>query len=498
MGVRLAVAAFAAVVLASGARAAPPHLHLLSSGRIAADLAAGRSVVDDHASIAGDVDLRHARQPGQYTERVRGLFVCTSCRFVGSIVARYVVFDRGIDLTGSTIAGSLDLHGSSFREPALFGGVRQTGGSVDFGFTSFDDLAVFRGATFEAESSFASAQFRSVARFGNATFGRRASFDDAIFSDDALFSGATFTGLAGFSGALLGSVTDFRNAKFLAGATFEEASLLGRAEFSRALMVGTTKFLETRFGSDVLFIGTNFSPTTGAIDPSVQFENATAQGRIDLADARLSGSATFNNVDAGRLSFLGMEFNDPSSKLGLTDLAAKEVALDSSEVSRVDAAKKRNILDTAEETAKSSGDLRLANDLHYRIQTMASNEDWWLWRILDHAFYRGVAGYFVVPFRPLYWLLGLVLVAAALRTWRLRRAPPRRLPSRSAGARLRRGKDVFVHALEATLLRRERLANEPPPLRRLELAVYAALVGCFLLALANTNPTLRDMVDAVL
>jgi len=320
MGVRLAVAAFAAVVLASGARAAPPHLHLLSSGRIAADLAAGRSVVDDHASIAGDVDLRHARQPGQYTERVRGLFVCTSCRFVGSIVARHVVFDRGIDLTGSTIAGSLDLHGSSFREPALFGGVRQTGGSVDFGFTSFDDLAVFRGATFEAESSFASAQFRSVARFGNATFGRRASFDDAIFSDDALFSGATFTGLAGFSGALLGSVTDFRNAKFLAGATFEEASLLGRAEFSRALMVGTTKFLETRFGSDVLFIGTNFSPTTGAIDPSVQFENATAQGRIDLADARLSGSATFNNVDAGRLSFLGMEFNDPSSKLGLTDL----------------------------------------------------------------------------------------------------------------------------------------------------------------------------------
>jgi uncharacterized protein YjbI with pentapeptide repeats len=363
----------------------------------------------------------------------------------------------------------------------------------------FDDLAVFRGASFAADAIFSSAQFRSVARFGNATFGRSAAFDDAIFSGEALFSGTTFTGTAVFDGAALGSVSDFRDAKFLAGATFEEANLLGRAEFSRALMVGQTMFQETRFGGDALFLGTNFLPSK-ELPRSVLFENATAQGRIDLTGAVLSGFASFYNVDAARLSFRGMEFREPPpARLGLTQIAAKEVALDFGDVGRLDApGEERGILHSAEETWKSSGNLRLANQFHYRIQSMASNEEWWPWRILDHAFYRGVAGYFVVPFRPLYWLLGLVLVAAALRTWRLRRAPARKLPSRSPGVRFRRGKDVFVRALEATLLRRERLANEPPPLRRLELAVYTVLLGCFLLALANTNPTLRDMVDTVL
>jgi hypothetical protein len=40
--------------------------------------------------------------------------------------------------------------------------------------------------------------------------------------------------------------------------------------------------------------------------------------------------------------------------------------------------------------------------------------------------------------------------------------------------------------------------EQKPPLRRVELTVYAALLGCFLLSLANTNPTLRQMVEGLL
>jgi hypothetical protein len=181
---------------------------------------------------------------------------------------------------------------------------------------------------------------------------------------------------------------------------------------------------------------------------------------------------------------------------------ANDVFLDLADARHLDAggsADERAILHTAEETAKSAGNLGLANDIHYRIQEIARGDDVWPRRIADHAFYRGMAGYFVRPFRPLYWLLGLVVFATSLRALRAFRVRDKTAPTmknRTPG-RLRRAWDSFVYALEETLTRRGQVPAEPKPLRRLEVAVYAVLLGCFLLAVANTNPTLRDMVDAI-
>jgi hypothetical protein len=192
-------------------------------------------------------------------------------------------------------------------------------------------------------------------------------------------------------------------------------------------------------------------------------------------------------------------------------------------------ADERAILHTAEETAKSSGKLGLANDIHYRIQEIARGDDVWPRLIADHMFYRGMAGYFVRPFRPLYWLLGLVLFAASLRALRAYRGRDKAAPDskdlspgaseqgaaspdaagqkaakpvvsgeRASPGGVRGAWLVFVHALEYTLTRRGEVPAEPRPLRRLELIVYAVLLTCFLLALANTNSTLRDMVDAII
>jgi hypothetical protein len=484
---RAVVAALAALGLAPGAPAAAPHG--VSPAEIERDLAAGRPVVEEDATIQGDVDLiKYAGRMKRYPGNIESLFVCNRCTFAGSLIAPHVVFERGIDLSGSRIKGSLNLRGALFREPALFGGAGKPtdfGGNADFTFAVFDDLAVFRGARFAADARFTSAQFRSVARFSRAEFDRSSSFGDGIFAADALFAGAIFNGNARFDDAVFGRVSDFRKASFLAGATFSEASFLGRAEFSRALINHEVSFDDARFGSDALFLGTNFGEDT----PAVLFENTAARGRIDLQESVLGGSATFNQVTARSLSFDGMTYRRSSSKLNMTGVVATDVSLGVAGVQHLFApADELAILHSAEETAKSAGNLGLANDLHYRIQDIASRNDGWLRRIADHAFYRGVAGYLVRPFRPLLWLFGLVLFAASLRALRLK--------SRTPG-RLRRAWLEFVHALEATIMRRERVADEPPPLRRVELTVYAVLFGGFLLALANTNPTLRDMVNAI-
>jgi Pentapeptide repeats (9 copies) len=495
---RFAVAAgVAAVVLFPGTSAA--RQQTIPHREIERDLVAGRSVVEQGATIEGDVDLSaYATETKGSVGKIGGVFVCNGCTFDGSIVAHHVVFDRGIDLSASRIKCAVNMQGATFN-----------------------DLARFRGTIFEQEARFSAAQFRSVARFSDATFNHTAFFGDAVFAAEVFFVGATFHAI-GFTGTVFRSVSDFRRTLFNAGATFSEVSFLGRAEFSRAAFNGDAAFEGVRFGSDALFVEAGFLG-------SATFEYAAARGEIDLEEATLKESAQFNHVSVRSLPLEGIDYGSSSSKLQMTNgVVASDISLGLPEVRHLDAGDdvRRAILHTAEDTAKSAGNLSLANDLHYRLQNMASKGDVWPRRIVDHAFYRGVAGYFVVPFRPLYWLGGLVAVAAIIR-WRFKgrkQEPGERLivieghthgrtGSWGAARRfrrawrgfwseleitpLRRSWLEFWNALEATVLRRERVANEPPPLRRLELTVYAVLLACFLLALANANPTLRDMVDAI-
>jgi hypothetical protein len=488
---RLAVAGTAAAaVVAPSAHAAQPHT--VSAERIERGLIAGRAVIEDNATIHGDVNLHN------YAGTIENSFVCNRCTFDRAIILPHAVFKRGIDLSGSTIKGTLRLGGALFKEPALFKET-QLRGQTDFAFAAFDDLAFFRGSTFDSRANFTSAQFRSVARFGAAAFGSSSSFDEALFADQALFTQTKFVGVARFPDTVFGSASDFRGASFLAGrggkpgmpgAIFSNANFVGRAEFSNAVLPHEAVFDGARFGSDALFVAT----TLGADTPAVSFENTAVGGLIDLRRLNepdeFNGSVQFRNVSADALVFDEIRYG-PSAEIHMDNVGANKVSLTIYDERHLDAAspEERKILHTAEETAKSAGNLRLANDLHYRIQEIARGEEVWPQRILDHAFYRGVAGYFVRPFRPLYWLLGLVIFAAVVRAqrWKTRKPGP-----------VRRAWLRFVYALEYTITRRGDVPVEPKPLRRLELTAYAVLLACFLVALANANATLRDMVDAII
>lgn len=514
MNVRLAViGALAAVVVVPSARAAVPHT--LSPERIERDLIAGRAVVDHNAVIPGTVDLH------DYAGKIKNSFVCNGCTFKGGVIAPHVVFEREVDLSESTVNGALDLHGAVFREPTLF---KQTAfqGKTDFAFATFNDLGFFRESTFANSADFTSAQFHSVARFGKATFGSDDFFDEALFAAPALFTETRFVKVANFSAAAFGNASDFRGAFFLAGeggrpgkpaAFFTNANFAGRTEFSNALFSHEAKFDGARFGSDALFIATRL----GSDEPALLFENTAVGGRIDLRRLNepdeFDGSVQFHNVSADALVFDEIRYG-PSGKLTMDDVGAKDVFLDIYDERHVDATSidEQRLLHTAEETAKTAGDLRLANDIHYRIQEIARGDEVWPQRILDHGFYRGVAGYFVRPLRPLYWLLALVIFAAVVRALRSETPEPERptraagagapvgrgaQPTRGSGGPVRRAWLNFVHALEYTITRRGEVPAEPKPLRRLELTVYAVLLASFLLALANTNASLRDMVDAI-
>jgi hypothetical protein len=55
----------------------------------------------------------------------------------------------------------------------------------------------------------------------------------------------------------------------------------------------------------------------------------------------------------------------------------------------------------------------------------------------------------------------------------------------------------FGHTLITALALTVAGRPEPSPLRRAELVIYALLIACILIAVANTNPTLRDMIDTI-
>ena len=96
-------------------------------------------------------------------------------------------------------------------------------------------------------------------------------------------------------------------------------------------------------------------------------------------------------------------------------------------------------------------------------------------------------------------LAHVLTVLAAGGTSTLGEGQPETPPDDQANARERLSRRFgsvvggFVRALGLTITGRE----EPSPLRRAEVFVYVFLIACFLLALANTNPTLRSMFDAL-
>ncbi len=512
----LALVVAAALQLAAPARAAPA----LASADVARRLASGKAVTLRNATLRGDLDLGDVA-------RVRGSFRCLDCRLEGSLLGEDVVFEQTVNLSGSEIAGRVALEGATFQAPALFGSPPGNPasflGRVDLKLATFEDLVSFQQAAFMAPADFTLARFRDDVVFAQAELAGGASFDSAVFAGRTRFDRSSFgnpgirlrpargqcepggvsEGRASFERAAFRAAADFRAASFQGDACFRAADFEGRADFSQAEFTKQAIFDLARFSQEATFRGAEFIGESSQLAGG--FDRVRALGLLEFTAATFANQTFFTNIVAPRLSITDAHFEAPKPPLVITDISAEDFVMDVDSIEAVQdqGDVRERVLELIESGAKARGDLVLANDAHYRLEVLRSNDYAWPLQALDFVFYRGVAGYLVRPVHPIVTLLALVLLVSAIRSsWRSRRVSgssnvQTRAFSVDAKRSFRGLLDRFGHEVLDTLVVIWPGKGEAQLGRRFESNVYRVLVVCALFGLANSNPTLRQMLDAV-
>ncbi|MGH3083265.1 MAG: pentapeptide repeat-containing protein [Gaiellaceae bacterium] len=491
-----------------------------------------RSVSLTGARVVGDVTLGSGA--------VRGL-VCRDCHFDGNLIASGTTFQRTVDLSGSDFAGEVDLSGARLARGvhargATFNGIvnlrgAQVDGDVDMSKAHFK-AQVVSGMTpgsqeattkFAADVDFSLATFSDLVAFENAVFSDNVDFTLARFGTDAIFAGGTSLGRATFARAVFRGPADFTQFTFEGPATFDGAQFADHADFGVTSFIGRVVFARARFGKGATFVGATFPIQANSGGSEDSFYGAQADGDLNFAFADVSRPAGFEYVVVtGTISF--SEATLPhASALHFFHVSASSFDMD------VDAAMdavrhdrttddRPEVLKLIESSAKAKNDLADANDAHYARQVLKSEQYSVPLRQLDFIFYRTIAGYFVRPFRPLIALLAIASIFTLARMIRARAAsaraqdaPPATPHSRRtvAGAVAHAGRGIgrAVRALgefatslltTLTLIAPARKGSEPERQgRQIEIWTYRILFACALIGFANSNPTLREMFDAV-
>jgi uncharacterized protein YjbI with pentapeptide repeats len=493
----------------------------MAASQIAKMLRTGHAMILASVTVRGRLELTHVGT-------VRQPFKCRDCTFPRGLDAADVIFERTVDLSGSRIRGPADFGGATFEGPALFTAAphpAEFARRVNFRLAVFEDLATFDQATFHKLARFNLTRFRGEASFASSTFAN-VTFSGAALGGGAIFDSTTFDSHADFERTTFGAV-DFRGASFGSRAVFASATFGGAADYGDATFYRGAVFDEAQFGSGAAFVGTEFDgPVLVA-----SFERAGAAGSLDFSfaqfkpdlepttdadadrdrqDQPLPALSFSELVSGGTVSFSSASF-PPGFSIAMNRILAKNLVLGVADASRVDDAgdkkmlNRRHVLELIESSAKARDDLLVANDADYELHVIAARNYGLVHRIFDVVVYRWIAGYFVRPLRPLVTLVLLALVLAAARLFR-HRAPPRphaRRRHRRFHGFGRRSFAVLVNEFLDALTRilPQRRTDESPTARlghRIEAVTYRVLLACALIGLANSNPTLRQLVDAVL
>lgn len=388
---------------------------------------------------------------------VRSPFRCRECTFQGGLSGHDVVFDRAVDLSHSKLSAGVDFRGAVFREAALFDRVRPTNDGlqppVTFALATFEDLASFDGASFPGDLQFLSAKFSATTSFVTATFAGTTTFNGASFEGAMHCRACTFAKTVTFARSTFGRAAAFTGSQFTGPATFDYAS------------AGAVDFIGTTFLDEASFF---------AMDST---------GTVKFTNADFFGLTIFNNFTATHLFF------------------------DLDDVGRIDGEEhQRRMLQFLEQDSRARGDVAFANEARYRYLTLSSRRLGPVPRFLDVVVYRGVFGYLVRPLRPALILLGLIALLSLVSV--IRSARPGAVPGASAGtAARRRGRARVVQFLDES---QDRLVRIPSFKFRaegeanarigswLEFVVAKVLLVGVLLGLANSNETLRKMLDALI
>ena len=213
----------------------PRRPRIISADSVLKIIEEEKNVQLRNAVIVGDLDLNKLDLPTQQVERIKLPKHMGGSAEDVTIVQDVKIVRSSIDITNSTILGTLDFSNAIFSEEAKFDG------------TTFSEEARFGGATFSRDARFNRATFTKNARFIGATFTGNAEFDDATFSGDARFDGATFS-----SDARFGRATFSRDAGFII------TTFTGNAWFIGAIFRTDVRFLDTLFYQRLNFDETKY------------------------------------------------------------------------------------------------------------------------------------------------------------------------------------------------------------------------------------------------
>jgi hypothetical protein len=523
---------------------APPLLVRLSFG-LAAVIAAAALAPGAHGSgrsdIGGDVlaarlstgpvSLSGYRVHGDVNVDARTVkheFVCHDCEFDGDIDASGTFFRRLVDLSGSKIAGNASMAGAVFEQKLLAAATTFDGttdlrecvalGAVDMSGAIFHGPALFGlppagRPSFHGRVDFSLATFSQLATFESATFATSVDFTLARFDGDAIFAGGESNGRSTYERTIFSGLVDFSERTFNSAVNFEAAEFRDDADFSQALFNGPASFRAVRFGADASFFGAQFFDIASP-DQESTFERIRAKGKLDFGLAVFERPTSFaQSSSSATLSFAGTDLRSVPHGIDLHDISVGSFGMSVGSASNAvrdgSGRDREHVLDLIESSAQAVGNLGLANEAHYKRQVLRSEHYSWPLHALDFVFYRLVAGYFVRPINPLLALLAIAAVITLVRVYRRHRTSNIEVRhswsartaerSRALARRTPRVISSFPGEFAAALGSVVPWGRGPDgrPARRVEAILYRVVLACAFIGLANSNPTLRQMFDAL-
>ncbi|HST25929.1 MAG TPA: pentapeptide repeat-containing protein [Gaiellaceae bacterium] len=497
----------AALLLATATLVTPALAHAggrKMTGQAFAKLAETGEVNLEGVTIGSRVDLSDRT----ITKR----FTCRNCHFQEAFVAVGTTFEGIADFRGSTFSGNVAFRKATFGAAALFGspttaqGATKFSGSVDFSLATFGDLATFENSVFQARDSTASQRGCDVALPDTTDFQLARFEKGATFVLDAIY------GDADFSRAMFAGTVDFNSTTFWHQGVFDGSEFTGPVNFGGGMFICTGSFQSARLDMGGTFLGTNFSPCSPCSqddkDSKIDdFSGLQSGGTLNFSFATLGRTTSFDNmVVNGGITFHGATL--PQHKVvSWVNVSATSLELDVGKaIKAVAPADLPDVLADIESSAKDRGDLSTANDADYERKVLDSRKRGWLGHALDVFFYRWIAGYLVRPLQPLAALLALALALTLLhagrKAWPHPAATSRgwwnRLRSQAGRARriLPPLGNAYLESLALVVPGKGPPAKERP-VRWLEVIAYRLRFVCILIGFANSNPTLRQMLDAI-
>ncbi len=297
-------------------------------------------------------------------------------------------------------------------------------GAANFRHTKFSGVASFYSIKFSGVANFRSTEFSGVGDFSRTEFSGIANFGSAKFSGVAGFSRAEFSGAANFHSAEFSGVTDFSRAEFSGAANFHYANFSVVANFNSANFSGAADFRSVQFlkPNSESKIQIEFRKCLFSKQHRTLFSNWTVETQIVFEDVIFANSVQFQRCNFEKVAFLSCDlikvnfsnctFNKNNGRLILNN--EKEVLKTKNKETLTDLTSVYRQLKSNYMVARNWSE---AGDA-YRSEMVMKRELALLQKKHINSaimwIYDKSSGYQQSMSRPLYCLLGLLVIVPAI------------------------------------------------------------------------------------